>query len=203
MVVPAVTKFLSDYPDCRADLRFTIRIVDILAGEIDVAIRVGWLIDSSLRARRLGGFGSCWCIATIRRRARRDEVPSRLGNASVCGKYGVGPNTERGPSPMMPALEWHSTGRRRSPSIAPAQSFRHFWQVLGFAILPDFMVKQDLRPGRLIMHCPMALAADGGIHAVFPPPRFRAPRGRSVHRIALINDQRVGTPRCGRQRARV
>src|ERR1700722_15593131 len=56
MIVPAVTKFLSDYPDCRADLRFDDRIVDILAGEIDVAIRVGWLIDSSLRARRLGGF---------------------------------------------------------------------------------------------------------------------------------------------------
>jgi len=56
MIVPAVTKFLSDYPDCRADLRFNDRIVDILAGEIDVAIRVGWLTDSSLRARRLGGF---------------------------------------------------------------------------------------------------------------------------------------------------
>ena len=56
MIVPAVTKFLSDYPDCRADLRFNDRIVGILAGEIDVAIRVGWLIDSSLHARRLGGF---------------------------------------------------------------------------------------------------------------------------------------------------
>jgi DNA-binding transcriptional LysR family regulator len=90
MIVPAVTKFLSDYPDCRADLRFNDRIVDILAGEIDVAIRVGWLIDSSLRARRLGGVSAAvGGVATIRRRARRDEVPSRLGNASVCGKYGV------------------------------------------------------------------------------------------------------------------
>jgi len=89
MIVPAVTKFLSAYPDCRADLRFNDRIVDILAGEIDVAIRVGWLIDSSLRARRRGFSAVVGGVATIRRRARRDEVPSRLGNSSFCGKYGA------------------------------------------------------------------------------------------------------------------
>ena len=55
MVVPAVTAFLKSYPECRADLRFNDRIVDILAGGIDVSIRVGWLADSSLHARRLGG----------------------------------------------------------------------------------------------------------------------------------------------------
>ena len=76
MIVPAVTKFLSDYPDCRADLRFNDRIVDILAGEIDVAIRVGWLIDSSLRARRLGGFRQL-LVASQRRQSDRAIQMSR------------------------------------------------------------------------------------------------------------------------------
>jgi DNA-binding transcriptional LysR family regulator len=46
----------------------------------------------------------------------------------------------------------------------------------GFAILPDFMVKQDLAAGHLIHALPQWLLPDGGIHAVFPSARFRAPR---------------------------
>jgi DNA-binding transcriptional LysR family regulator len=46
----------------------------------------------------------------------------------------------------------------------------------GFAILPDFMVKQDLAAGRLVHALPQWLLPDGGIHAVFPSARFRAPK---------------------------
>jgi DNA-binding transcriptional LysR family regulator len=44
------------------------------------------------------------------------------------------------------------------------------------AIQPDFMVKQDLADGRLIHALPQWLLPDGGIYAVFPSTRFRAPR---------------------------
>ena len=46
----------------------------------------------------------------------------------------------------------------------------------GFAIPPDFMVKQDLAAGRLIYALPQWLLPDVGIHAAFPSARFRAPR---------------------------
>jgi DNA-binding transcriptional LysR family regulator len=52
-LAPAVVSFLSKYPDVDVELAFSDRIIDIVADRIDVAIRIGALPDSSLRARRL------------------------------------------------------------------------------------------------------------------------------------------------------
>jgi DNA-binding transcriptional LysR family regulator len=176
MIVPAVTKFLSEYPDCRADLRFDDRIVDILAGEIDVAIRVGWLIDSSLRARRLGGFRQL--LVASRQFAGALEGMKSPQDLAILPFVG---NT---------ALPEHRTwtftndaGTRMAfngtATLAVDSTVAVVAALLagaGFAILPDFMVKQDLAAGRLIHALPQWLLPDGGIHAVFPSARFRAPR---------------------------
>lgn len=53
-VVPAITAFLERYPGVEAELRVSDRPVDLLEEEIDVAIRIRHLTDSSLKARRLG-----------------------------------------------------------------------------------------------------------------------------------------------------
>lgn len=53
-VVPLLDAFISAYPHIRLDLGTTDRVVDIAAGEADVAIRFGPLPDSTLTARRLG-----------------------------------------------------------------------------------------------------------------------------------------------------
>lgn len=53
-VVPLLGAFISAYPHIRLDLGTTDRVVDIAAGEADVAIRFGPLPDSTLTARRLG-----------------------------------------------------------------------------------------------------------------------------------------------------
>ena len=176
MIVPAVTKFLSDYPDCRADLRFNDRIVDILAGEIDVAIRVGWLIDSSLRARRLGGFRQL--LVASRQFAGALEgmkSPQDLAMLPFVGNTALPEHrtwtfTNDAGTRMAfngtATLAVDSTGAVLAALLAGA----------GFAILPDFMVKQDLAAGRLIHALPQWLLPDGGIHAVFPSARFRAPR---------------------------
>jgi DNA-binding transcriptional LysR family regulator len=72
----------------------------------------------------------------------------------------------------------------------------------GFAILPDFMVKQDLAAGRLIHALPEWLLPDGGIHAVFPSARFRAPRVEVF--IELLSSMIKGSepPRGRARRAR-
>ena len=53
-VMPVITKFLHDYPDVRISARFIDRIVDMLDEDIDLAIRIGRLNDSSYRAKRVG-----------------------------------------------------------------------------------------------------------------------------------------------------
>jgi DNA-binding transcriptional LysR family regulator len=53
LVVPALPSFLARYPDTSVDLSLTDDVVNLLANQTDVAIRVGNLPDSALVARRL------------------------------------------------------------------------------------------------------------------------------------------------------
>ncbi|NLS25201.1 HTH-type transcriptional regulator DmlR [Sphingomonas sp. S2M10] len=56
-VVPLLGKFAALYPDILIDIALTDAIVDIAAGQADVAVRFGPLPDSSLTARKLGENG--------------------------------------------------------------------------------------------------------------------------------------------------
>lgn len=56
-VVPLVTAFTARYPNIVVDLTLGDEVVDILAGQADVAVRFGHLPDSPLTARRIGETG--------------------------------------------------------------------------------------------------------------------------------------------------
>jgi DNA-binding transcriptional LysR family regulator len=53
-VVPLLGKFVALYPDIVIDIALTDALVDIAAGQADVAVRFGPLPDSTLTARKLG-----------------------------------------------------------------------------------------------------------------------------------------------------
>jgi DNA-binding transcriptional LysR family regulator len=52
-IVPIIKEFLSRYPDLNIDIRLTDKVVDLVEGGFDVAIRNAPLKDSNLVARRL------------------------------------------------------------------------------------------------------------------------------------------------------
>jgi DNA-binding transcriptional LysR family regulator len=56
-VVPLLAEFTARYPDILLDLNLSDRVMDVLAGQADVAIRFGQLADSPLTARRIGVTG--------------------------------------------------------------------------------------------------------------------------------------------------
>lgn len=56
-IVPLVAAFSARYPNITVDLSLGDEVVDILAGEADVAVRFGPLPDSPLTARRIGDTG--------------------------------------------------------------------------------------------------------------------------------------------------
>ena len=53
-IAPIVTAFLDAYPDVRAELMLSNRIIDLVEERVDVALRIGPLADSSLVALTLG-----------------------------------------------------------------------------------------------------------------------------------------------------
>src|SRR6188472_2758615 len=52
-ISPAVARFLSDYPEVDIHMVLEDRYVEVLAEDFDVAIRIGNLADSSLKAKKL------------------------------------------------------------------------------------------------------------------------------------------------------
>lgn len=53
-LVPIIAEFMTQYPHVSVDLELSDAFVDLSAEQIDLAVRIGDLPDSGLRARRLG-----------------------------------------------------------------------------------------------------------------------------------------------------
>nr|WP_298123633.1 substrate binding domain-containing protein [uncultured Pseudoxanthomonas sp.] len=78
-VMPLVPRFLQRYPDLELDLQISDRFVNLLDEGAELAIRIGHLDSSSLRARRIGSFKRA-CVASTDYLERRGtpQVPSDL-----------------------------------------------------------------------------------------------------------------------------
>lgn len=62
-LVPLLTRFLASHPEISINLQLEDRIVDMVAENIDVSIRIGYLPDSSLIARKLGDLSWVLCAS--------------------------------------------------------------------------------------------------------------------------------------------
>ena len=62
-LVPLITKFLAHYPKINVNLQLEDRFVDMVAENLDVSIRIGYLPDSTLIARKLGDLSGVLCAS--------------------------------------------------------------------------------------------------------------------------------------------
>ena len=62
-LVPLITKFLAHYPKVNVNLQLDDRFVDMVAANLDVSIRIGYLADSTLIARKLGDLSGVLCAS--------------------------------------------------------------------------------------------------------------------------------------------
>ncbi len=75
--------FQQRYPQVQLELDFNDRIVDVVSEGLDAVIRSGELADSSLTARRLGGFRFMLCAAPGYLQAH--GIPGDVGDLRMCG----------------------------------------------------------------------------------------------------------------------
>jgi DNA-binding transcriptional LysR family regulator len=175
----AVAAFAAAHPALDIDLRTSDRVVDLLQEGIDVALRLGWLRDSTLRAVRLGEFEQ-YAVATPEYLAAAPRIskPEDLAQHPWVALTLL-------PSP----LTWKFTSARgrarivrmnahlRTDSVAALRSL--LLAGAGVSVLDEFSAAEGLRTGTLVRLLPQWQLRRGGIHAVFPPGRYVPAKARA------------------------
>ncbi|KVG34568.1 LysR family transcriptional regulator [Burkholderia ubonensis] len=180
VVAPAIVALRDAHPALDVELIANDRLVDLVADNIDVAIRIGRLADSNYRAVQLGeyekwpvaspAFVARWglprdpaalaalpfvMLSTLPRPQTFELERARGGKASVRCTAHVVSNT--------------ATACR---AIALAGG--------GFGLLTDFSIADDVAAGRLVRLLPGWRSPPAGIHAIFPSTRLPSPKVRAL-----------------------
>ncbi|SED54266.1 DNA-binding transcriptional regulator, LysR family [Rhizobiales bacterium GAS188] len=144
-VVPALTTFLERNREVEIELKLADQHVDLLSEGLDLAVRIGVLPDSDLRARRLGGLRWAFFGAPAYLSARgRPLEPRDLERHECILRAGSGPESW---SFGRDGLRLEVRGRFRSDSasarnMAAAQGF-------GIVLAPLWQVRRLLDEGRI------------------------------------------------------
>jgi len=166
-LLPLVKMFLRQYPDIELDLQIADRKIDLIEEGVDVAVRVGELRDSSLKARRLGTARRI-CVASPRYLAERGvpRQPEDLRQHN-CIRYSLLATGSLWPFKGQP-VEVRGNFKVNSPEGVRSAVL----DGLGIALMPYWLFDDALASGELVV-----LLADWPvpalpINALYPAKRL-------------------------------
>ena len=177
-IAPLLNSFLEEHPELKAELLLDDSIVDMTEAGIDVAIRVGWLPDSSLRARKLKDSPRLLCASpNYIERMGLPETPDDLAQHEwviftllpTPHHYTFTRNQK--------SKEVQVKGRVKTNSGNAVRTL--LLEGAGISALSDFLVAKDLRKGKLIHLLPDYHIADAGIYAVYQSQRLQQAKVRN------------------------
>jgi DNA-binding transcriptional LysR family regulator len=170
-LAPVLARFAELHPNLQLELMASDRVVDLVGEGVDLAIRLGALRDSSLRAIRLGEFEQQLVAAPdyLRRRGTPNAPEEMSEHDWVAFTL------------MKTPLTWTFTARdgsklpvRMKSRIKVDSSISLRALVLsgmGCSVLDQFSVEEDLHAGRLVRVLAEWSLPKGGVYAVLPPGR--------------------------------
>lgn len=196
MVAPVAVALRERYPDLRIELLASDRVVDLLAENIDVAIRAGRLADSSLQATRVGSFRE-WLVASPRlfEGGALPKSPRQVANRPFVAL-----------TALAQPLVWTFTGpggrRRETARFESALSANTTDAVKaaamaggGLAVLPDYAAQAAVGTGQLIRLLPQWSLPERGIYAVFAAARHRPQKIRAFVEALKLHLQQQAAQR--------
>lgn len=175
----AVGGFLKAYPDVSINLVMDDRFVELVSEGFDMAIRIGKLDDSSMRARKLAE--ARIAIVASPDYLRENGVPGTLDDLSKHNLLHY--------SNLSSGNFWRlrtSTGEERQFRVGgrlTANNGDSLMQAaeagLGMAMVPTFILCNGLKTGRLVEVLPDRPSESVGIYAVYPEGRYTQPKLRA------------------------
>ncbi|SDK54264.1 transcriptional regulator, LysR family [Methylophilus rhizosphaerae] len=172
---PKISQYLTGYPEVNIELSLTDRYVDIIEEGFDVAIRIGELKDSSLKARRIADFELAICAApTYLAKAGYPRTPDDLPHHE-CLEFASWGNK----------AGWQSLTKtsRQTPARAPRYTANNGHALrdaalagIGLIMMPRALLQQDIESGALIEVMADYLPRPRPVYAVFPGEKQLAPK---------------------------
>lgn len=188
LLMPLIADFGRQYPDVALDLRLTERQVNLVEEGVELALRIGELKDSALRARPLG-------------RVRRFAVASPTylhGRPAPRDPADLADHLCIGYSRFAEAVQWvfesehgrHAADVDCAVKLDDADAMQAaVRQGLGIAILPIWLVSPLVATGDLEIVMPDHTVPSLPIHAVYTEPRTLSLRARRF--LDLLIDRRA------------
>ncbi len=175
---PILADFLVRFPELEVDLSLSDRFVDLVDEGFDVALRIGDLPDSSLISRQLAE-NKMFLVAApayLDRHGTPDN-PADLKNHNFL-RYSLADNPSalriRTPDGVV-TVEVHGDLVANNGQVMCEAAIAG----LGISVVPDFMVGNAIRDGRLKMLLPGCQPARASaIHLVYPHRRHLEPKVR-------------------------
>ncbi len=179
LLSPILGDFLLEYPDITVNMVLNNRYVELISEGFDMAIRIGELEDSSLRARKLTETSNRMIASPsyFQKHGRpmrlEDLNEHRLLHYSnqASGNFWkiMGPSGEKR---VIRSAGWLTVNDGQSLMNAAVSG-------LGIAYLPHFLCADALREGLVQEAIPNLPVETQGIYAVYPPGRFTQPKVRA------------------------
>jgi DNA-binding transcriptional LysR family regulator len=186
VVGPALAGFHRLHPQLQIELIATDDVLDLVGERIDLAVRSGWLRDSSLRAVKLGEFTQVVLAAP----AYLAEAGTPRRPEQLATHRWIALRLLRTP------LTWrftHRTGRACSVRVRAGLSANSPQALLGLlrggagiSVMTDFGAAADLHSGTLQRVLHDWNLPSGGIHLVYPATR--QPPGKVRHFIDFFRE---------------
>jgi DNA-binding transcriptional LysR family regulator len=177
-VAPAIAPFRQRFPEIAIDLRLEERHVNLVDEGRDLAIRIGTLPDSPLIVRKLAPSRIVLCAAPhyLRRHGEPASPLDLRTHAGLCFP------------PLWRDGHWHLAAKQREERVPVAAAIvTNSAEVLrasalggaGIAMLPTWVVADDLRGGTLERVLPGWAPPASFVHAVYPGNRRMSAKVRS------------------------
>ncbi len=185
-IAPVIAQFMKRYPLLKAHFHLEDNQTDMVAHGIDVAIRVGFLKDSSLVATRIGTAPTVFCASRqYLEQYGEPEKPADLANHN-CLHYSL----------ISKKLEWRFGGETveiNGPlSTNNGEVLKEAAiQGMGITMLPTFIVRDALRDKRLQVVLPSYGPKSFGLYALRLSRRFTPAKVRLF--IDYLKEQFDGT----------
>jgi DNA-binding transcriptional LysR family regulator len=171
-LAPLIPEFSRRHPDVRIELGLSDIQHDLIAGNWDLAIRIGRLHDSTLQARRLGDSKMRVCAAPAY--LERRGVPRRIADLvhHNCLSYTL--SALQDGKQWMFGVQGDIKARISGDLLANNGDALLAVAVAGQGIIyqPHFIVSEALKRGELVrLELDKPAVELGGIHVLYPPDR--------------------------------